>query len=94
MAESEKELPDTDVANNSCEIISFIVLAILSALSHFWYILIIFCVVIVLRRTISYASQFVVASLQFIPWHAWKSATSTLRASKIQHQVFKPSKIG
>jgi hypothetical protein len=27
----------------SCEILSFIVLAILSALSHFWYILLIFC---------------------------------------------------
>jgi len=94
MAESEKELPETDIANNSCEIISFVILAILSALSHFWYILIIFCLVIVLRRTISYASQFVVSSLRFIPWHAWKGAASTLYASKIQHQVFKPSKIG
>jgi hypothetical protein len=91
MAESEQELPGTDY---SCEIISFIVLAILSALSHFWYILIIFSIVIVLRRVVSFISQFVASSLRFIPWHAWKSGTSTLRATEIQHQVFKPSKIG
>jgi hypothetical protein len=90
MAESEKELPHTD---NSCEIISFIVLAILSVLSHFWYILIIFCMVIVLRRAVSFVSHFVIASLQFIPWHVWKSGTSNLSATEIQHQVFKPSKI-
>jgi hypothetical protein len=90
MAENEKELPDTD---NSCEIISFVVLAILSALSHFWYILIIFCTVIVLRRIVGFVSQFVVSSLQFIPWPAWKSDPSNLRATQIQHQVFKPSKI-
>jgi hypothetical protein len=90
MAESEKELPDTD---NSCEIISFVVLSILSALSHFWYILIIFCAAIVLRRVAGFVFQFVVSSLQFIPWHAWKSGPSSLRATEIRHQVFKPSKI-
>ena len=94
MAESEKELPDADNTDNSCKIISFIVLSILSALSHFWYILIIFSTVIVLRGIISYASEFVVSCLQFIPWHAWKSGSSTLHASEIQHQVFKPFKIG
>jgi hypothetical protein len=91
MAESDQEMPGTDY---SCEIISFIVLAILSALSHFWFILIIFSVVIVLRRLVSFASQFVVSSLQLIPWHAWKSAQTNINATGIQHQVFKPSKIG
>ncbi len=91
MAESEKKLPGTD---NSYEIISFCVLGILSALSHFWYILIIFCMVIVLRRIVGFISQFAVSSLHFIPWHAWKSAHSALPATEIQHQVFKPSKIG
>jgi hypothetical protein len=92
MAESEKKLP---VRDNSCEIISFIVLAILSALSHFWYILIIFCMVIILRHLISYVSQFVISSPQIIPWQAWKSGPSTpaLPAAEIQRQVFKPSKI-
>ena len=43
----------TEIANNpkksdySCEILSFIVLVILSALSHFWYILFVFCVGII-----------------------------------------------
>jgi energy-coupling factor transporter transmembrane protein EcfT len=91
MAENDQELPDTD---NSCEIISFIVLAILSALSHFWFILIIFSAVVVLRRAFSFASQFVVSSLQLIPWHAWKNAHTNISATEIQHQVFKPSKIG
>jgi hypothetical protein len=91
MAESDLQLAGKDY---SCEIIAFIVLAILSALSHFWYILIVFCLVIVLRRLLSFVSQFVVSSLQIIPWHAWKNSVPTLHASKIQHQVFKPSKIG
>jgi hypothetical protein len=90
MAESEKELAVTD---NSCEIISFVVLAILSALSHFWYILIIFSAVIILRRIVGFVSQFVVSSLKFVPWHAWKNARSNLGTTEIQHQVFKPSKI-
>jgi hypothetical protein len=48
----------------SCEILSFIVLAILSALSHFWYILLIFCVgiffwgaVILLRQVLQSAAM-------------------------------------
>ena len=90
MAESKKKPPRADT---SCEIISFVVLAILSALSHFWYILIVFCATIFLRQSFTFISQYLISSIHFVPWHPWKSDVPALRNAELQRQVFKPSKI-
>jgi hypothetical protein len=90
MLENGKGVPGAD---RSCEIISFVVLAVLSALSHFWYILIVFCMALLLRELVSFACQYLMASIPLVPWHAWKNSNSNLGAAHIRHQVFKPSKI-
>jgi hypothetical protein len=90
MPENEKAEAGTD---RSYEIISFVVLAVLSALSHFWYILIVFTVAIVLRELIGISFQYLMDSLRVVPWHSWKNGALQLRAAQIRHQVFKPSKI-
>jgi hypothetical protein len=91
MFESGKEALGTD---RSCEVISFVVLTILSALSHFWYILIVFCMALLLRELVRMAYQYLMNSIHLFPWHAWKNNISKVSAAQIRHQVFKPSKIG
>lgn len=83
-------VPGTD---RSCEVISFVVLAILSALSHFWYILIIFCLALLLREIVILACQYIMTSIHLFPWHAWKNVGSGLNTQQLRNQVFKPSKI-
>jgi hypothetical protein len=70
MAESAKDIPGTD---RSCEVISFVVLVILSALSHFWYLMIVFCITLALRGFVILVSRYMMASIHFVPWHAWKN---------------------
>jgi hypothetical protein len=91
MFESGKEALETD---RSCEVISIVVLTILSALSHFWYILIVFCMALLLRELVRMACQYLMNSIHLFPWHAWKNTISKVGAAQIRHQVFKPSKIG
>ena len=80
-------------ADRSYEVISFVVLAVLSALSHFWYILILFTVAILLRELIGLALRYLMGSLRLIPWHSWKVKHFDIRMEQLRHQVFKPSKI-
>lgn len=79
--------------DRSYEIISFVVLAILSALSHFWYILIIFTAGLIIREVISLCFRYLMDSLRLVPWHSWKNGGFGIRAAHLRHQVFKPYKI-
>jgi hypothetical protein len=79
--------------DRSYEIISFAVLAVLSALSHFWYILMLFTAAILLRELVSVSFKYLMDSLRLVPWHSWKSSAFHLHAAQIRRQVFKPSKI-
>ena len=53
----------------SCEILSFIVLTILSALSHFWYILFIFCAGIVFWGAVVLLRQILRSVAMTFPAH-------------------------
>jgi len=53
----------------SCEILSFIVLAILSALSHFWYILFIFCAGIIFWGAVVLLRQVLKSAAMTFPSH-------------------------
>jgi hypothetical protein len=77
----------------SYEVISFVVLAILSALSHFWYVLIVFVAAIMLREAVGLSFRYLMNSLRLVPWHSWKASELNVRAAHLRHQVFKPSKI-
>ena len=80
----------------SCEIIGLATLFLLSALSHFWYILIIFCLALLSRELVSLACEYFVSSLPLAPWHSWKNSrlkTMDANAVQMRRQVFKPSKI-
>jgi len=79
--------------DRSFEIISFVVLAVLSALSHFWYILIVFTAVVLVRELIGLSFHYLMDSLRLVPWHSWKATAFNMRETQIRHQVFKPSKI-
>jgi len=80
-------------ADRSYEIISFVALAILSALSHFWYILMLFTAAILLRELIAFAFRYLMDSLRLVPWHSWKARHFDIRKAQLRHQVFKPYKI-
>jgi hypothetical protein len=56
--------------DRSCEIISFVVLAVLSALSHFWYILIVFTAAVLIRELVGLSFQYLMNSIHLIPWHS------------------------
>jgi hypothetical protein len=77
----------------SYEIISFVVLAVLSALSHFWYILIIFSSALLMRELVGLSFRYLMNSLRLVPWHSWKASGLDMREVHLRHQVFKPSKI-
>ncbi|MGA7794227.1 MAG: hypothetical protein WCA19_14420 [Candidatus Acidiferrales bacterium] len=51
----------------SCEILSFIVLVILSALSHFWYILFIFCAGIIFWGAVVLMGQILQSAAMTFP---------------------------
>ena len=62
----------TDNGNKSdysCEILSFIVLSILSALSHFWYILFIFCAGIIVWGAVVLLRQVLQSAAVSLPLH-------------------------
>jgi hypothetical protein len=76
----------------SYEIISFVVLAILSALSHFWYVLIIFASALLTRELVGLSFRYLMDSLPLVPWHSWKASGLNVQAAHLRHQVFKPFK--
>jgi hypothetical protein len=90
MPERENVAPGRDW---SYETISFVVLAILSALSHFWYILIVFASALVIRELVGLSFRYFMNSLRLVPWHSWKASELQVRAAHLRHQVFKPYKI-
>ncbi len=53
----------------SCEILSFIVLVILSALSHFWYILFFFCAGIIFWGAVVLLGQVLQSAAMTFPSH-------------------------
>jgi hypothetical protein len=57
-----------DKNDYSCEIVSFIVLVILSALSHFWFIVVGTAVAIVFWAAIVLVSQLVSYVASALPW--------------------------
>lgn len=77
----------------SCEIISFIVIVVLSELSHFWYILIAFCFVALCWGVIVMLGQLAIFAISKLSWRLRENHTRAGKASDIGSQVFQPSKI-
>jgi energy-coupling factor transporter transmembrane protein EcfT len=59
---------DSDKNDYSCEIVSFVVLVILSALSHFWFILIGAGVAIVFWAALALLGRLVRSAASALPW--------------------------
>ena len=77
----------------SCEVISIIVLLVLSELSHFWYIVIAISVGIVFWGAIVLLSQWVLSAAGTFPWHPRVRHANNLITGDSGNQVFQPSKI-
>ena len=77
----------------SCEIISFIVIVVLSELSHFWYILIVFCFVALCWGAIVILGKLAIFAISKFSWRLRASDTPDRKAGDIGSQVFQPSKI-
>jgi hypothetical protein len=77
----------------SCEIISFIVIVVLSELSHFWYILIGFCLVALCWGVIVMLGKLALFAVSKFSWRLRASHTSDRNSGDIGSQVFQPSKI-
>jgi|HubBroStandDraft_4_1064222.scaffolds.fasta_scaffold1162430_1 hypothetical protein len=69
----------------SCEILSFIVLIILSALSHFWYILFVFCAGIIFWGAVVLMGK--VLATAVLTWKA-RGLTNQGNESDSGNQVF------
>ena len=57
-----------DKSDYSCEILSFFVLVILSALSHFWFIVIGICIAIIFCAAIAVLGQLVRSGASLLLW--------------------------
>jgi hypothetical protein len=77
----------------SCEILSFIVLVILSALSHFWYIVIAMGIGIIFWFAIALLGQLLVSAHIWLPSHSPSREPNGHRAGDSGTQVFLPRKI-
>jgi hypothetical protein len=76
----------------TCEIISFIVIVILSELSQFWYIVIAFCFVALCWGAIVMLGELAIFAASKVPWRLRASHTTGRKAGEIGSQVFQPSK--
>jgi hypothetical protein len=90
MTEKTTDLKKRDY---SCEIISFIVLVVLSELSHFWYVAIAICVGIIFWGAIVLVGQMVLSAAGALPWRPRASRTNNGQAGDSGNQVFQPAKI-
>jgi hypothetical protein len=77
----------------SCEIISFIVLAVLSELSHFWYILIAICTAIAFWGAILLLGRLAQSAVKMFPWRPPAKQPKNSNTGDSGGQVFLPSKI-
>jgi hypothetical protein len=92
MAEKASEPSKHDY---SCEILSFIVLVLLSALSHFWYIVIAICAGIVFWGALALFGQLMLRAAGTLPWHVRSKRTiaEETEDGDSEPQVFLPRKI-
>jgi hypothetical protein len=90
MAERAEEPKERDY---SCEIISFVVLVILSELSHFWYIMIAICIAVLFWGAIVLLGQLAVLAASTFSWRPRARRANDGRADDSGNQVFQPSKI-
>jgi Na+-translocating ferredoxin:NAD+ oxidoreductase RnfD subunit len=67
---------ESDKSDYSCEILSFIVLVILSALSHFWFIVIGTGIAIVFWAAIALLGHVVRSAASAIPWRSRAKQTN------------------
>jgi hypothetical protein len=77
----------------SREIMSFPVRVILSALSHFWFIIIAICIGMLFWVTIVLLGQLMRSVAGMIPWLSHARQTNNSNKSDFGSQVFIPSKI-
>jgi hypothetical protein len=76
-----------------CEIISFIVLVILSELSHFWYIVIAICIAMIFWAAIVLPGQLALFAASTFPWLPRARHTNKRKTGDPGNQVFQRSKI-
>jgi len=77
----------------SCEIISFIVLVLLSELSHFWYIVIAICIAILFWGAIFLLGKLALSAAGSFAWRLRVRSTNDGKAGDSGYQVFQPSEI-
>jgi hypothetical protein len=84
---------ETKKRDYSCEIISFVVIVVLSELSHFWYIAIAFCFAALCWGVIVMLGRLVIFAASKVSWRLRVSHATDGKAGNIGSQVFQPSKI-
>jgi hypothetical protein len=84
---------ETKKRDYSCEIISFMVIIVLSELSHFWYIVIAFCFAALCWGAIVMLGKLAIFAARKFSWPLRASQTTDRKAGDIGSQVFQPSKI-
>jgi hypothetical protein len=84
---------ETKKPDYSCEIISFIVIVVLSELSHFWYIAIAFCFAALCWGVIVMLGKLAIFAASKVSWRLRVSHATSRKAGDIGSQVFQPSKI-
>ena len=89
---SEKQ-GDPRKADYSIEIGSFVVLVILSALSHFWYIVIAICIGMLFWGGVTLFVRLARSAANGLSWHPRAIQPSRCKQSGFQNQVFQPRKI-
>ncbi len=77
----------------SCELLAFIVLVILSALSHFWYIVIAICIGVLFCGAIILLAQLVRLASRRISRRPLVKRLNHSQSGDSSNQVFQPSKI-
>jgi hypothetical protein len=77
----------------SREIISFVVLVILSELSHFWYIVIAICISILFGGAIFMLGKLALSAASTFSWRLRARRTNDRKAGDSGNQVFQPSEI-
>jgi hypothetical protein len=77
----------------SCEIISFIVLFILSELSHFWYIAIAICIGIIFWGAVVLLGKLILSAARMFSRHLGARPANNRKTADSGDQVFLPRKI-
>jgi hypothetical protein len=77
----------------SCEILSFIVIAILSELSHFWFILIAIGIAILFWVIMVVLAKLMLFAAKAFSWGTRAELSNDIKPGDIGNQVFPPAKI-